>query len=308
MSRVNSAEVRSEASDALYANLALTALPHRDIPKPNDSDTWQQIRDGIHFEFFSAHYANGEPIGVPFGPTARLILIHQLTEAIRTQNRKVSLGPSANQWIRNMKRDAIGGRTYRQFSNQALRLGTCKVRVSRGCDKSSGRSVVESWLVPSDTGLLDYFANEHGLIDPDPWYAGERRKRCASGTVNKQFLDCFGQNLVKIYRSDLLSIANNSRAIDLYIWLRATESAIRESTIIPWSALAILFKGNCRHEWHFRSALIQSLMRVAPLIPSLRIEQKGDGWIVHPSADKSATVNGHLKHCAIPREVAVIRG
>jgi hypothetical protein len=114
----------------LVANLAITALPHRDTGA-DIREVWRQKRGDLHFEFRSGYFGTGEPIGIPFGPTARLILIHQLTEAIRNDTWEVSLKPSANQWISGMKDGVVGGRTYRQFSNQSLRLGTCTVKVSK---------------------------------------------------------------------------------------------------------------------------------------------------------------------------------
>lgn len=274
------------ASDELFANLALTALPHREISGGGSREIWRQRRGNLEFEFISGRYGNGDPIGVAFGPTARLILIHQLTEATRTGSPEVSLGPSANQWIGMMKGGSVGGRTYRQFSNQSLRLGTCTVSVTWIGDT---RPIFqgETWLRPSDAKLLDAFVQDPDLIGPDPWYSGGTRKRCATGMVNRRFLEGFDMPPVRLSRKTLHEIGNNSSAIDLYIWLLATTDSLAAPKLIPWGLLAELFMGSYTQARHFRTALLRTLQLVQPLIPLLHIDRTDEGWTIHPPGSRS---------------------
>ena len=51
-----------------------------------------------------------QPIGVPYGSIARMILLYLQTQAVRTRSREVELGASMNAWLTAMG-IPIGGKT-----------------------------------------------------------------------------------------------------------------------------------------------------------------------------------------------------
>jgi hypothetical protein len=273
-----------DISDIVYANLALTALPHRDPRRSGECASWRQSRDELTFEFFTGYYANGTPVGIPFGSKARLILIHCLTAAIGSGSPIVSLGESSNRWIRQINGDAIGGRTYQQFSHQCLRLSTCAVRVTKGKpEREQGESLDErTWLMPTDVRFHEAIIKDPQILAPDPWYAGRRRMRSPAGTLNRSFYDNYGHSPIPIRRSVLGRIANNCTAIDLYIWLSGSLPTLHESTLIPWSTLTEMFGGGYGSQRHLRMALAQTLRRIEPLCPMVGIEQLQEGWRLAP--------------------------
>jgi hypothetical protein len=66
-----------------------------------------------------------QPIGVPYGSLARIILLYLQTEAIRTGNPEVVLGRSMNAWLTKMAITS-GGRTRELVAEQARRISACR--------------------------------------------------------------------------------------------------------------------------------------------------------------------------------------
>ncbi len=268
--------VPSKRSGDLYGNLAITTLPHRD-PGCGSNGIWSQNRNGLTFELVSGRFADGRMVGVPFGPTARLILIHHLSHALKTGSAEVPLGPSAYGWIKAMKGRAIGGQTYRQFSRQALRLSTCQVTVRADTGTPFPLSG-QPWLMPTDAALHQAILDDSDLLQPDRWYAGARRMRSAAGTINAELLRSYGQITVPLDAGVIRAISNSASLIDIYIWLATLGPERREPLLVNWDALTQLFGSGYSEQRHFRQALRGSLHRLLPLIPAIRVEVREAGW------------------------------
>ena len=77
----------------LYSGWCQAALPHRRLP---NEEGWQieSERMALVVEPGMRPTASGkpEPVGVPYGSRARLIMIYLQSEAIRTQSRENSFG------------------------------------------------------------------------------------------------------------------------------------------------------------------------------------------------------------------------
>src|SRR3954452_22114554 len=87
----------------LYSGWCQAALPHRKLP---DDQAWQ-IRSGyinliVQPGLRPPKAGPAEPVGVPFGSRARLILFYIQSEAIRTSAREVHLGRSLHAWLGRM--------------------------------------------------------------------------------------------------------------------------------------------------------------------------------------------------------------
>src|SRR5271165_7607898 len=65
-----------------------------------------------------------EPVGVPFGSRARLILLRLQSEALRTGSRDVELGKSLRDWLSRMG-IPVGGRSLKDVRDQTERISRC---------------------------------------------------------------------------------------------------------------------------------------------------------------------------------------
>ena len=84
----------------LYSGFCQAALPHKRLP---DAEGWHVQSDRVSLIVEPGMRLGRagalEPVGVPYGSRARLILIYLQSEAIRTQSRDITLGRSLRGWL-----------------------------------------------------------------------------------------------------------------------------------------------------------------------------------------------------------------
>ena len=104
----------------MHAGFAMTALPHKEISETQ----WMRQGGGVKLLIESGTNSNMQPVGIPFGSIARMILLYLQTEAVKTRSRDIELGRSMNQWLTSLGIDS-GGRQYRLVREQSKRLSMC---------------------------------------------------------------------------------------------------------------------------------------------------------------------------------------
>src|SRR3712207_226551 len=90
-----------------HAGFAMAALPHKKTPET----IWKKDAGTVRLLVESGNDADGNPVGIPYGSIARMILLYLQTQAVRTRSREVELGASMNAWLNAMDIPA-GGKTY----------------------------------------------------------------------------------------------------------------------------------------------------------------------------------------------------
>jgi hypothetical protein len=113
----------------MHAGFAMTALPHKAIVET------QWLREGAGIKLLIEGGTDGhtlQPVGIPFGSIARLILLYLQTRAVRTKSREIELGGSMNEWLAKMGVE-VGGKTScasnRSGSAFAVSRSTVKSRM-----------------------------------------------------------------------------------------------------------------------------------------------------------------------------------
>ena len=127
----------------LHSGLCQTCLPHS---RPGeDHAVWQRksgrfsltVQPGVFDPGDGARY-----VGVPYGPKARLILIHLQTEGMRS--RTVNLGASFSAFMRSLGLAVTGGKrgTIGAVREQSLRISQCSFTMQWSTDTSAGHQTV----------------------------------------------------------------------------------------------------------------------------------------------------------------------
>jgi hypothetical protein len=106
----------------VHAGFAMTALPHKRISEA----VWERDSDRVKLLVESGLDAKKQPIGVPYGSIARMILLYLQTQAVRTRSREVELGTSMNAWLTAMG-IPVGGKTYQIVREQSRRISRCRL-------------------------------------------------------------------------------------------------------------------------------------------------------------------------------------
>jgi len=130
-----------------HAGFAMTALPHKAV-----RDTiWIRQGAGVKLRIESGLGTDDQHVGLPYGSTARLILLYLQTEAVNTRSREVELGRSMNSWLSKMGIDD-GGNNFRLVRQQSLRLSLCRLTFFSAAEKATyvmNGSFVRSAILPN---------------------------------------------------------------------------------------------------------------------------------------------------------------
>src|SRR5918997_597487 len=78
-----------------HAGFAMAALPH----KRTSETVWQREGGAVKLLVESGLDSQARPVGIPYGSTARLILVYFQSQAVKTRSREVELGASMNAWL-----------------------------------------------------------------------------------------------------------------------------------------------------------------------------------------------------------------
>jgi hypothetical protein len=114
-----------------FSGWSFLSLPHKALPP---EQKWERTlhTDGLTCSLIvepGELIIDGKPqsFGVPFGPTARLILLFLQTQALEQQSREIEVGNTTYAWLRRLGL-SVGGQDYRRFREPMMRLMTCSVR------------------------------------------------------------------------------------------------------------------------------------------------------------------------------------
>jgi hypothetical protein len=262
-----------------YAGLCILGLPHRDLPsleqrwhrelkRPGFScsltvEPGELTIDGQHLTF-----------GVPFGPTARVILLYLQKEALLNGCREVELGNSMYSWMQRLG-ISLGGKDYRRVREQMLRVSACSLRFTLGGRDDEGRRVTafkKDSIVEAGMLLLDR--------DDDTRQAPLWRDRVV---LSETFYRALCEHPVPINLNAVKTIVRSSRALDLYVWLSYRLHALERSTLIPWPALMEQFGADYARLRRFRERFLEALQLALCVYPEARVEWSEKGVMLHPS-------------------------
>lgn len=260
------AEIAARPSQAEAAYLARElvqcTLPHRD---PGDVTVWVR-RNGDYALGLQpgADLQTGKSIGLPYGPLPRLLLLWIVTEAVRTKDRRIKLGATLNEFLREIGLDPSTGRGKRgdatRLKEQMMRLFRC--RISFEYLQSSGR---HSWLdmqvAPKAEMWWDYQnPNQSGIFE-------------SHIILGEDFFKAITTAPVPLDMRALMPLKKSPLAIDLYTWatyrvFKLEQSKQREVSI-PLASLKEQFGGEYTRLRDFKAALVDALAKVQQVYPAL---------------------------------------
>jgi hypothetical protein len=252
----------------LYSGWCQAALPHRRL----DNDQGWQI-DGERVRLIVEPGMRGtesgkpEPVGVPYGSRARLILIRLQSEALRTQSRDVELGKNLRDWLTKMG-IPIGGRSLKEVRDQTERISRCRLTFEIRHGNRVGmanQNIMESAI---------FFEAE----DPTRGTLFAQHAR-----LSEAFFSSLQKHPVPIEEAAIRAIANNSMALDIYAWLAYRLHVLVKPTPISWWALKQQFGISFVRLDNFKTTFLSNLRLATAVYRDAKIEDSLTGLVLHPS-------------------------
>jgi hypothetical protein len=214
-----------------HSGLCQTSLPHS-RPEKN-STIWKRqsgrftlmIRPGAMSRVAAAPARSRETgeedyVGVPYGPKARLIMIHLQTEGMRSST--VSLGKNLSAFLRSLGLEVRGGPrgTIKPIREQTLRIARCTFTMQWDAEDGARTLITDQNIVEG----MD-------LWNPgsDDW-SGEVK-------LSQRFHDHLKEHAVPLDRRGIALLCNSSLALDLYALFAYRLPKLKAPLRLEWNQL-----------------------------------------------------------------------
>jgi hypothetical protein len=251
-----------------------TGLPYRN-PGPGVR-AWERINGGARLKILAGEALDPGrdewvPLGLPYGPKPRLVLIHLNTEAIRTGSPVVSVEDSLTAFVRRLLRYAPNGFEIRQFKDQLAALAASNIRI--GFARSDERATT------INTQIIEQF---------DIWMPKDERQRVMWPTtlvLSPSYFASLKDHAVPLDERAVAALATSCMALDTYSWLaqRLHRVPSGRPLLVPWAALKAQFGWHYGRMNNFRRDFRQALAEVRVQYPDARFELDHQGMLLHHS-------------------------
>ena len=203
-------------------------------------------------------------LGVPYGSLPRLVLIHIMTEAVRTRSRHIVLGSSFTDWMRRMgfRTMSYGPRGSATLIRQQLdRLLACE------------------WMIRWDKAVAqggEEFAVKEVKLTSD--YAGANTRQGSFSReilLTEGFFEHLREHAVPLDENAIRQLRDSATALDLYTWLayRLPRISANRPALLSWSQLAVHFGNEGHNIRKFRQTIRDAWDRhVSAVYPEARAE------------------------------------
>lgn len=292
---VNASEtMRKPPTDAETAFMARhfvqATLPHRD---PGPVPVWRRQNGRLTMTVYPHVDASNRP-RYPYGSIPRLLLFWMVTEAVRTKSRRLELGATLADFMRQigLTPDTGGGKRgdARRLRDQMERLFRAQITFDESGYRASDPT---SWAnMPITDG---------GQV----WWSDiSTTQRALFGSfviLGEAFFSAIIVRPVPVDQRALRLLRRSPMALDLYAWATHRVFNMRgDSAFIPWTCLNRQVGAGYADPKNFQKAAAQALRKVAAVYPALRyrLELGGVRLLASapavPSRDcgKSASIHG----------------
>ena len=248
--------------------LVQATMPHKKL----DGDVFKR-KNGA---FSLAMVAHPE-VGLPYGTYPRVLLAWITTEAVRTKNHVLVLGPTLSGFMDSLGLIPTGGRwgTIHPLRDRMKRLLTCSISCvyeddSQGISAGFRMSIAKSYLL---------------------WWDPQRPEQAAlwnsTVTLSKDFYDELIDRPVPVDMRAFQTLKRSPMALDIYCWLTYRMSYLKQKTEIPWAALQAQFGAGYpetqRGLINFKFNFLKHLRAVLVVYPEAKVSEGDTGLLLKPS-------------------------
>lgn len=256
----------NENNSILYQHSVLcqTVLPYRD--PGDDVRRWERRNGQVHLEIDAGramHPVLGKivNIGLPYGPKARMLLMHLNREAVVTQSPVIDVGRSLTHFVERYLRLSSQGRNFREIKEQLTRLSAASIRM---CVPCNGHAITVN------SGIVTAF---------DLWLPKDDRQRVLWPSKIILSLDYFNNLLkhaVPVDEAHIAALSHSALALDIYNWLAQRLCRIDDGRpqTVSWLSLHEQFGQGYdpKRLFNFRRVFRVALKEVLTVYRAARVE------------------------------------
>lgn len=254
--------------DILYQHTVLcqTCLPFRD---PGDeARTWERLNGNVHLKVLAGeamHPDQGRfvPVGLPFGPKARMILMHINQQALQQKTPEIEIQDSLTKFVSRALDLAPHGRNMRIVKEQLGRLSAASIRL--GIVRDGHALTVNSQIVTAF----------------DIWFPKDDRQRVfwpSTVRLSLDYWESLKAHAVPLDEDHIARLSHSALALDIYAWLanRLHRIPTGKPVTVSWAALHAQFGQGYARIDHFRAVFRVALKEVLALYRTARIDHHNE--------------------------------
>jgi hypothetical protein len=242
--------------------LCQTCLPFRD---PGDEvRTWERLNGYVHLEVNAGKAMHPEQgklvaLGLPFGPKARMILMHINQQALQQKSPEIEIQTSLTRFVRKTLELAPHGRNMRTVKEQLARLSAASIRLG---------VVRDGHAITVNSNLVKAF---------DIWFPKDDRQRVLWPSTIRLSLDYWESlkaHAVPLDEDHIARLSHSALALDIYAWLanRLHRIPANKPALVSWPALHGQFGQGYNRLDNFRAAFRVALKEVLTLYRTARLD------------------------------------
>lgn len=207
-----------------------------------------------------------EQLALPYGPKARLLLMHLNSEAVRRQSPVIPVEDTMTAFFRRLMGRTQDGRQAKMLKEQLSALAAAQFRI--GIASTCGEGALQV-----DTKVVGAF---------NLWFEKDDNQRILWPSELKLSLDYFeslNRFAVPLDERALAALAHSAVALDMYCWLAQRLHRIPDSAsqFVPWASLQEQFGQGYTRLRAFREFFNGLLRQVHAAYPDARFEVDGRG-------------------------------
>ena len=263
-------DVQPEDLSFQHAAFCQCSLPYR---AGKDKRAWhRKVGDiTLHIQAGYAPLSPGEdlqPVPLPSGPRARLVLIYMMSQAVIQQSPRVELDTSLTAFVESLGIHT-NGRNIRAMRDQLRRLSTATFRVMTDYRETNyGLSEVKR----------SHMTQGHLVNSFEVWSPKSARQRVfwpSYVELNPQFFESLCKHAVPLDPRALAALKHSSSSLDTYQWLAQRLYRVNGVAKIKWKTLHTQLGGGTsdrfawKQEWlGKRDGILGTLPQVLQVYPA----------------------------------------
>jgi hypothetical protein len=259
----------------IHSVLALCGLPYK---RPADDGGHFVRRYGRNSLALTAGMltnpatGNMEAQGLPYGPKARLLLLHLCSEAIRQKSPVIEIADSLTAFIRDLGFPVTGGArgSLKQFKEQLNRLAACHMQIGLWDPATKAARTINA--APIDS--FDVWLPNH----PD-----QKVLWSSTLTFDERFFKSLMDHALPVDMRAARAFAGSARKLDLLFWLGYRLRSITRPYLLTWENLHTQFGQGTTSLRSFRQEFKGDLASMIEVFPTLPLKLGEEGMRMYPS-------------------------
>ncbi len=243
-----------------------TSLPYRDPGE--EARTWERLNGEVYLKVLAGEAMHPDlgrfvPVGLPFGPKCRMVLMQINQRALVTESAQIEIEDTLSKFVRKVLKLDPNGRSMRTVKDQLARLSASSIRL--GVVRDGHALTVNSRIVTAF----------------DIWFPKDDRKRVLWPSTVQLSLDYFQSlmnHAVPLDEAHIAALSHSALALDIYAWLahRLHRIPAGKPVRVSWAALHGQFGQGYNPERidKFRQVFRVALKEVLTLYKAARIDDE----------------------------------